>query len=437
MKTFCGRRLRRLGDESGQAIIIVGLSLVVLLGFAGLAIDVGNAYFTQRELQKAADAAALSGALELPNPAAATAVAQSYGAAGGDKNEATLVKDSSMTVSTRCVPSLGCVPSRGITTNVIAVKEEAAVPTYFAKLFGFDTFNVSATATACSPCDAKPLDIMIVLDRTGSMCQLSLPPSPGFPSGRVVDDHPQCTDLRNARDGIRNSFLPFFEPTIDKIGLAVFPPVPPSPSTAQKCAAPDGATGSPNFRFQYDNPNATHVIEPLSSSFGNGSQLWNTLGCLQSNGTTSYADAIEQAQAELNSVRGRPNANKIIVFFSDGAANTAGTWHTPASSSPYRVTPCQQGVTSASRAKTAVPRTSIYSIGYDLDGGTSTPEKCKNGVTGADEGGITAYDAIRSIATSPLQYYDQRTPGALDIVFRTIALDIASLNARLVPDDVN
>jgi Flp pilus assembly protein TadG len=416
MRRFCGSRLRVAGDESGQALVLVAITMVVLLGFVGLAIDVGNAYFTQRELQKAADAAALAGALELPNAAAATAVAQQYGAAGGEKNEATMVKDATTTVSTRCLASLGCTPSRGVTTNVIAVKETANVPTYFAGLFGVDSFEVSATATACSPCAAQPLDIMIVLDRTGSMCQLSLP------TGIVSD--PGCTDLEFAKSGAR-TFIGFFDESLDRIGLAVFPPTPPNPSQAQKCARPAASN--------YNDPDADYVIEPLSSDFDGSSQLQSTLNCIQGNGTTSYADAIEHAQAEF-ALSGRPQAQDVIVFLSDGAANTAGTWH--GDTSPYRLTPCRQGVTSAGMAKAA--GTVIYSIGYDLDGAGSSPEICKNAVTGAPEsGGITAWDAIQQIASAPENFYAKGDPGPLNQIFTRIALDISGNSARLVADDVS
>ncbi len=51
--------------EKGQAIIILAIALVVLLAFAALAIDAGNAYTKQREVQNAADAAALAGARQL------------------------------------------------------------------------------------------------------------------------------------------------------------------------------------------------------------------------------------------------------------------------------------------------------------------------------------------------------------------------------------
>ena len=46
----------------GQSLVIVAVSLIVLMGFAGIAIDVGNMMLTRNELQNAADAAALAGA---------------------------------------------------------------------------------------------------------------------------------------------------------------------------------------------------------------------------------------------------------------------------------------------------------------------------------------------------------------------------------------
>ena len=53
-------RLRR--RPRGQSLILVALSLIVLMGFAGIAIDVGAMMLTRNELQNAADAAALAGA---------------------------------------------------------------------------------------------------------------------------------------------------------------------------------------------------------------------------------------------------------------------------------------------------------------------------------------------------------------------------------------
>lgn len=51
---------RRAGDPRGQVLVIVALALVVLLAFAGLAIDVGRSMAERRHVQNAADAAALA-----------------------------------------------------------------------------------------------------------------------------------------------------------------------------------------------------------------------------------------------------------------------------------------------------------------------------------------------------------------------------------------
>ena len=51
----------------GQAIVLVAFIMVVLLGFAGLAIDSGHAYLDRREMQAAVDAAALGAAYKYMN----------------------------------------------------------------------------------------------------------------------------------------------------------------------------------------------------------------------------------------------------------------------------------------------------------------------------------------------------------------------------------
>ncbi len=66
-------------DERGQAIVLMTLSLVVIMGMAALVLDVGNWYHTKRRLQGTADAAALAGAQLLPNdPSGAQSQALTY-----------------------------------------------------------------------------------------------------------------------------------------------------------------------------------------------------------------------------------------------------------------------------------------------------------------------------------------------------------------------
>ena len=93
------------------------------------------------------------------------------------------------TVTMRCVQSAPGCSSSFNSYNALRVQATSDVPTVFARILGINKLTVKATATACSPCTAKPLDIMLVLDRTGSMCQSS--------NG---SNDPNCTDLKNAKE---------------------------------------------------------------------------------------------------------------------------------------------------------------------------------------------------------------------------------------------
>jgi hypothetical protein len=178
---------------------------------------------------------------------------------------------------------------------------------------------------------------------------------------------------------------------------------------------------------------------PLSNDYAtstgqlnNSSSLVSTISCLRAAGNTSYATAIEKAQAEL-AAHGRPGVGHIIVFFSDGAANIGPTYY-PADS-PYRKQPCHQGVSSAGLAKAT--GTTIYSIGYDLnavDGGANT---CRyNGASGPLEAPpITAYSALQQIASSVGDFYTEPSAGDLSNVYLEIAADFSRGTSSLIDDD--
>jgi hypothetical protein len=59
--------VKHKSSESGQAIVLLVLGIVALLGFTALAIDGSNIYTERRNSQNAADAAALAGALQKSN----------------------------------------------------------------------------------------------------------------------------------------------------------------------------------------------------------------------------------------------------------------------------------------------------------------------------------------------------------------------------------
>lgn len=76
---------RSLRRQQGAVAIIVGLALAVMIGFVGLALDLGKLYVTRSELQNSADACALSAARDLTS-AISLQVSEADGIAAGHSN---------------------------------------------------------------------------------------------------------------------------------------------------------------------------------------------------------------------------------------------------------------------------------------------------------------------------------------------------------------
>lgn len=120
-------------NQSGQAFVLTVLFMTALIGMAALVIDLGSWFRHHRQLQATADAAALAGAQELPlNVGDARAVAEQYAA----KNTADL-SEVKVTFDTKLEPF-----------DTIRVHVKKPAPGVFSKLFGFDSVDVGAPATA-------------------------------------------------------------------------------------------------------------------------------------------------------------------------------------------------------------------------------------------------------------------------------------------------
>lgn len=390
-------------------IPFVVVALVPLLGMLGLTLDFGYAYYSQRAMQSSSDAAALAGAAQLPSLSDATAYANSYGAGSGSKNAlaSSGVTGVTQTTSEKCVASLpGCAPD-----NAVVVDETGNVSTFFLRLFGVSSIQIHARSTACGPCADRPADIVVVFDRTGSMCWTWS----GAPD-------PSCTKLNNAKSGIE-TMLTALDPTLDRVGLVVLPPV---DSGKSNCATPSSTS--------YDSTSSRYLVVPITSAYkkagvlDHSSQLVSTVDCMPASGATSYATALEQAQAEL-AKDGRPTARHYIVFFTDGAANTGPAYY--GNTSPYRKTPCHQGVASANTIKAT--GTTIFGIGYTLQGVGGTSNTCQ-AYNGTNEAGITAYQAVQGIASNAQTFFDNEQVDGLDAVFASVATLITG--PRLIPNDL-
>ncbi len=181
--------LRTAEGQRGQALVIMVLALVVLMGVSGLVIDGGNAMANERGVQNGADAAAEAGALVLASrlagattpaggwDASINAAILSSAAANGVTVEAAYYTDicgiplktdgtasltgggvydfvnakqvgtgmPNPTSTTPDCPSLTVGPTAGV-----LVKTHRDVGTYFARVLGINTMPVGAITTAAA-----------------------------------------------------------------------------------------------------------------------------------------------------------------------------------------------------------------------------------------------------------------------------------------------
>jgi Flp pilus assembly protein TadG len=457
--------MRRTRGERGQILPLVALALVVLLGISAFAIDVGFAYYAKRQLQSATDAAALAGAQDLPNTATALSTAASYAAANTPAN----LSSFSFTYQTKCtataIVATGC--NAAVNPNSLVVTGTASTDTWFAGLFGYKHFNVSAHANACSPCSSTPVDIVIALDRTGSMCDTK-------ESGTGY-----CVDLDNAKDGVQ-TLLGTMNAPAAQIGMVAFPPV--QTTSTGPCSAPYNTN---NGWDGYDAPGRGYVTDTINGDYKTGAVLNTASGlvlhtqdgkasaCVQAGGSTSYSEALRQSQAELNA-HGRPNVPDYIIFLTDGEANLGSVYGVNAAKypagGPDDLEPCHTAINLANTYKAA--GTTIYSIGYALGNKNCTQgdwpyidavdavwnkghtkiitpavpghycdpdnrdedDGCYHSQgSKAETGPITSNATLLAIA-SPGDFYNKASAGDLSTIFAAIATDIGQGSSRLVDD---
>lgn len=127
------RFLAAYRSERAQSLVIVLVFMTVLIGMAAAVLDVGSWYRADRKLQANADAAALAGAQELPESAAA---AEARALAYADANDGGLVA-ANVKFRKTVIPN-----------DTIEVTAERPAPGFFAKLFGLDSVQVRAKAAA-------------------------------------------------------------------------------------------------------------------------------------------------------------------------------------------------------------------------------------------------------------------------------------------------
>lgn len=135
----------------GQVLPLAGIAIVVLLGAAGFAVDVGYHQYEQRMQQTAADSAAIAGAEELMSGNYFAAARQDAGINGFTDNTGAAACPSNPPVGTVCVDAYN-PPKTGdvFNANSSAVEVDITVyhPTFFERIFNIGKVPVTTKAVA-------------------------------------------------------------------------------------------------------------------------------------------------------------------------------------------------------------------------------------------------------------------------------------------------
>lgn len=157
-------------SERGNALPIFGFVLPVVLGVGCFTIDLSSAYLIKGRLQNAADAAALSAALDLDkDPAVVKASAAKVAIANASSADGEITKAGDVVLGSYDEASKTFVPA-GTPINAVRVTAYRTnsrgneLPTVLAGLIGTDYFNLSAEAIALGK---GPNRCVFALDPTG------------------------------------------------------------------------------------------------------------------------------------------------------------------------------------------------------------------------------------------------------------------------------
>jgi hypothetical protein len=186
--------------RKGTALPLLAISMVGLMGFIALSIDIGVMAIARTQAQAAADIAALAGARTLDgktasnNSTAAITLSKTSASNNSILNTAITTAQVTPTVgiyryntsSLRFESVFNESPGTLEAYGVMQVRVTTQQPTFFARVLGVNSLNIGATATAVH----RPRDVAVVLDFSGSMGYSSLafwPPS-GNKSGSLNPD---------------------------------------------------------------------------------------------------------------------------------------------------------------------------------------------------------------------------------------------------------
>ena len=199
----------RCRNEAGQTLPMILMFMVCILLFAGLVIDLGQAYRTRIQLQASADAASLAGAARFPDAASANSTAYQYSARNGSKNSIPGVPNVAVAVQTKCSKTLPNCAGREHGGGRRDRQRADHVP--------------AADRHQVDPDQGARHGLLAVQRRAAGRDVRGRPDGIDVPGLERQRAHPACPDMANARSGMM-AFLGEMDSSIDRVGLTVFPP---------------------------------------------------------------------------------------------------------------------------------------------------------------------------------------------------------------------
>ena len=427
------RRSGRRERERGQILVLFTLVLVVLMGLAALVIDTGVLRKANQDLWNSLDSGALAGAVSLPaDGGAATAAARRFAAQNypgldpatigvsfrcvvGDRNNdgapdagdvpAVCNPGAGAAGGWRCANGIcaaACDPAAvGTSCNTIVLTSTVTIGYKFGPAIGVGsgTTQQVLSAACVGPCGAAPtvpVDLALIVDRTGSM---------------------DATDLADAKNGAYE-VLKIYDPEVQHIAFGILGPsrttstctganapalgVPSTTTTGSVTWLPVGLTGvgapvNERFRTAGGTPNTSSL-------------LYKTINCMTTSSTGTIISTPTDRARQYLLANGRTGVTKGIILMTDGAPNGDT---------------CQAAVTAATTAKNA--GIEIFTVGFGVGGG----DLCETSGVWAGKSVTKALAAMANDSTDDGctaaenldgdHYFCQPKSGDLNAVFKSAA----------------
>ena len=406
-----------LRREGGQVLPFTALALVLLIGLAGLVVDIGRVWVAQRQLQTAVDASAAAAGQGMPDSLAAYTAAVSYGGTGKNALSGYGVTANVPAVTFKCPPSPtglpncvldtsgtavpwqppGALPSQNcgqaapIMCNAVTVTETATVSTTFAHLF-LPSFTVSASATAAARGGVPhPLNVEVILDSTRSMtsnCTGSVQGISGTPEKidcakegvrallqALVPCSPSLTSCRTAianTGGEQGAYVPA---QLDAVGLMTFPALSNATSRPLEINCVDD-----NFAVTYPTYPSGGSSQPFYSVVGLSSDYRPSATNTTLNGGIGGSDLVnalwwKQCPGASGTYSGGTSTNTITTGTRYYGVNSSGAGSTTATANPI-MTRANESDDSFTFTLNGTPGNNTYTATVMSPAGTPTALSC-------------------------------------------------------------